>query len=164
MMDHYVVFGNPIGHSKSPLIHQTVCRADRQSRWITDAAGAARWLHCVRHGSFSNRSRRQRHCAVQGRGLSSGGSLTERARRAGAVNTLASRLTALLGDNTDGAGLVRDLKVNAWCNAQGKRILLLGAGGAVRGALEPLLAEEPYRVGHRQPHGGKGRIAGRVVR
>ena len=71
-------------------------------------------------------------------------SLTERAQRAGAVNTLRKGLDGrLLGDNTDGAGLVRDLTVNAGVSLQGKRILLLGAGGAVRGALEPLLAEKP---------------------
>jgi shikimate dehydrogenase len=70
-------------------------------------------------------------------------SLTARAERAGAVNTL-SKLAdgSLLGDNTDGAGLVRDLTVNAGLDLKGKRILLLGAGGAVRGALEPL-AERP---------------------
>ncbi|HLD65758.1 MAG TPA: shikimate dehydrogenase, partial [Pseudomonas sp.] len=64
--------------------------------------------------------------------------------RAGAVNTL-KKLDdgALLGDNTDGAGLVRDLTVNAGFALGGKRILLLGAGGAVRGVLEPLLAERP---------------------
>ncbi len=74
-------------------------------------------------------------------------SLTARAQRAGAVNTL-SKLAdgSLLGDNTDGAGLVRDLTVNAGFSLKGKRILLLGAGGAVRGALEPLLAEQPASV------------------
>jgi shikimate dehydrogenase len=74
-------------------------------------------------------------------------SLTERAQRAGAVNTL-SKLAdgSLLGDNTDGAGLVRDLTVNAGLSLSGKRILLLGAGGAVRGALAPLLAEQPASV------------------
>jgi shikimate dehydrogenase len=63
------------------------------------------------------------------------------------VNTL-SKLAdgSLLGDNTDGAGLVRDLTVNAGFSLKGKRILLLGAGGAVRGALEPLLAEQPASV------------------
>ena len=74
-------------------------------------------------------------------------SLTARAQRAGAVNTL-SKLAdgSLLGDNTDGAGLVRDLTVNAGFSLTGKRILLLGAGGAVRGVLEPLLAEQPASV------------------
>src|SRR5690606_26288797 len=70
--------------------------------------------------------------------------LTERARRAGAVNTLRKLDDGtLLGDNTDGLGLVRDLRDNAGVVLQGKRILLLGAGGAVRGVLEPLLAQRP---------------------
>lgn len=70
--------------------------------------------------------------------------LGERARRAGAVNTLKKLEDGcLLGDNTDGSGLVRDLMVDAGVALQGKRILLLGAGGAVRGVLEPLLAQGP---------------------
>ena len=70
--------------------------------------------------------------------------LSERARRAGAVNTLKKLADGtLLGDNTDGAGLVRDLLHNAGVPLCGQRILLLGAGGAVRGVLEPLLAERP---------------------
>ena len=70
--------------------------------------------------------------------------LSERARRAGAVNTLKKREDGtLLGDNTDGVGLVRDLLDNAGVVLQSKRILLLGAGGAVRGVLEPLLAQRP---------------------
>ncbi|MCY1275317.1 Shikimate dehydrogenase (NADP(+)) [compost metagenome] len=70
--------------------------------------------------------------------------LTPRAERAGAVNTL-SRLDGgrLRGDNTDGVGLVRDLTVNAGIALAGQRILLLGAGGAARGVIEPLLAERP---------------------
>lgn len=69
--------------------------------------------------------------------------LTERARRAGAVNTLKKLEDGrLLGDNTDGAGLVADL-LNAGVTLSGRRILLLGAGGAVRGVLEPLLAHRP---------------------
>jgi shikimate dehydrogenase len=67
-------------------------------------------------------------------------SLTARAQRAGAVNTLARGADGkLLGDNTDGAGLVRDLTVNLGCKLRGARVLLLGAGGAARGILAPLL-------------------------
>ena len=87
-------------------------------------------------------------------------SLSERARRAGAVNTL-KRLDdgRLLGDNTDGAGLVGDLVRNAGLELAGKRILLLGAGGAVRGVLEPAGAA-PGGGGGGQPHSGEGRAAG----
>jgi shikimate dehydrogenase len=69
--------------------------------------------------------------------------LTPRALRAGAVNTLALQPEALLGDNTDGVGLVRDLRHNLGLELRDRRILLVGAGGAARGALAPLLAERP---------------------
>ncbi|WLH84889.1 shikimate dehydrogenase [Pseudomonas sp. FP2338] len=143
-MDRYVVFGNPIGHSKSPLIHRMFAeQTGEQLDYSTLLAPLEDFTGCARE------------FFAQGRGANVtvpfkedayrlANSLTERAQRAGAVNTL-SKLGdgTLLGDNTDGAGLVRDLTVNAGLSLQGKRILLLGAGGAVRGALEPLLAEQP---------------------
>lgn len=143
-MDRYVVFGNPIGHSKSPLIHRMFAeQTGEQLDYSTLLAPLEDFTGCARE------------FFAQGRGANVtvpfkedayrlANTLTERAQRAGAVNTL-SKLAdgTLLGDNTDGAGLVRDLTVNAGLSLQGKRILLLGAGGAVRGALEPLLAEQP---------------------
>jgi shikimate dehydrogenase len=143
-MDHYVVFGNPIGHSKSPLIHglfaeQTGQLLDYRTSLapLDDFTTFAKAF--FREGRGANVTvpfKEQAYRMVD--------SLTERAQRAGAVNTL-SKLAdgTLLGDNTDGAGLVRDLTVNYGLNLRGKRVLLLGAGGAVRGALEPLLAERP---------------------
>ena len=68
---------------------------------------------------------------------------SERAARAGAVNTLAFNGGEIFGDNTDGAGLVRDITHNLGFSLAGKRILLLGAGGASRGVIAPLLAEQP---------------------
>src|SRR5690606_14791137 len=73
--------------------------------------------------------------------------LTPRARRAGAVNTLALRPDgSLLGDNTDGAGLARDLIYNHRITIAGRRVLLLGAGGAARGVLAPLLGLQPSQL------------------
>ena len=69
--------------------------------------------------------------------------LSERAARAGAVNTLAFSGNEVFGENTDGAGLVRDITANLGYSLAGKRILLLGAGGASRGVIAPLLAEKP---------------------
>ena len=143
-MDRYVVFGNPIGHSKSPLIHRMFAeQTGEQLDYSTLLAPLDDFIGCARE------------FFQQGRGANVtvpfkedayrlANTLTERALRAGAVNTL-SKLAdgTLLGDNTDGAGLVRDLTVNAGLSLHGKRILLLGAGGAVRGALEPLLAQQP---------------------
>ena len=72
---------------------------------------------------------------------------TDRARLAGAVNTLALQSdNSVLGDNTDGIGLVTDIKDNLGWQIRHKRILILGAGGAVRGVLEPLLAEQPQHI------------------
>ncbi|MHC8404937.1 shikimate dehydrogenase [Pseudomonas sp. TMB3-21] len=146
-MDRYVVFGNPIGHSKSPLIHrlfaeQTGEKLDYTTSLVPLDDFSDFVLAFFREGRganvtvpFKEQAYRLAH------------SLTARAQRAGAVNTL-SKLAdgSLLGDNTDGAGLVRDLTVNAGFSLTGKRILLLGAGGAVRGALESLLAERPASV------------------
>ncbi|RRV09086.1 shikimate dehydrogenase [Pseudomonas sp. v388] len=143
-MDHYVVFGNPIGHSKSPLIHrlfaeQTAQQLDYQTALapLDDfAAFARRFFQTGRGGNVTVPFKEQAFQLAD--------SLTERARRAGAVNTLARQADdTLLGDNTDGAGLVRDLTVNCGISLRGQRVLVLGAGGAVRGALEPLLAEKP---------------------
>lgn len=143
-MDRYVVFGNPIGHSKSPMIHQLFAQqTGEQLEYRTllapldDFAGCARAF--FQEGRGANVTVPFKEDAYR-----LADSLSARAQRAGAVNTL-SKLAdgSLLGDNTDGAGLVRDLTVNAGFSLTGKRILLLGAGGAVRGALEPLLAEKP---------------------
>jgi shikimate dehydrogenase len=73
-------------------------------------------------------------------------SLTERAQQAGACNTLWKKDGALIGDNTDGAGLVTDIRHNHGWQLQNKRILILGAGGAVRGVLGPLLAQSPSEI------------------
>ncbi|NMX89597.1 MULTISPECIES: shikimate dehydrogenase [unclassified Pseudomonas] len=143
-MDRYVVFGNPIGHSKSPLIHRLFAEQTGEALdYSTLLAPLEDFTGCARefflHGRGANVTVPFKEEAYR-----LANALTERAQRAGAVNTL-SKLAdgSLLGDNTDGAGLVRDLSVNAGLSLAGKRILLLGAGGAVRGALEPLLAQQP---------------------
>lgn len=142
-MDRYAVFGNPIGHSKSPQIHRLFAQQTGQAfsyepllAPLEDFAGAARAFFA--DGKGANVTVPFKEDAFR-----LADELTPRARRAGAVNTLMKLEDgALLGDNTDGAGLVRDLQ-QAGLNLAGLRILLLGAGGAVRGVLEPLLAERP---------------------
>jgi shikimate dehydrogenase len=71
---------------------------------------------------------------------------SERAEQAGAVNTLSFVENEICGENTDGVGLVRDILQNHQCQMKGKRILIVGAGGAVRGVLAPILAEEPAEL------------------
>ena len=146
-MDRYVVFGNPIAHSKSPVLHRLFAEQTGESmQYDTLLAPLEGFAPCAsaffQEGRGANVTVPFKEDAYR-----LANSLTPRAQRAGAVNTL-SKLAdgSLLGDNTDGAGLVRDLTVNVGFSLKGKRILILGAGGAVRGALEPLLAQGPTSV------------------
>jgi shikimate dehydrogenase len=143
MTDRYAVIGNPIEHSKSPLIHAAFARQTGQ------------WME---YGQILGRNFEQDVAdffELGGQGLNVTVPFKEqawvlanerslRAERAGAVNTF-KRLTdgRLFGDNTDGVGLVRDLTQNHGVAVHEKRILLLGAGGAARGVLLPLLQEHP---------------------
>ncbi len=148
MTDHYAVIGNPIAHSKSPLIHAAFAEQtgedlvyERILGDLDDFAGAVR-----------------RFLDAGGVGLNVTVPFKEaawrladerspRAETALAVNTLI-RLPdgRLRGDNTDGVGLVRDLSENHGCRLKGSSILLLGAGGASRGVLRPLLEAGPARL------------------
>ncbi|MBM7062658.1 shikimate dehydrogenase [Pseudomonas sp. UL073] len=143
-MDRYCVFGNPIGHSKSPQIHRLFAeQTGEQLSYeallapLDDFAGAARAFFAEGRGANVTVPFKEEAFRLVDE-------LAPRAQRAGAVNTLI-RLEdgRLRGDNTDGAGLVRDLTGNAGFALAGQRILLLGAGGAARGVIEPLLAEQP---------------------
>jgi shikimate dehydrogenase len=142
--DRYAVFGHPVGHSRSPWIHARFAALTGQSlryeaREVPpggfDAALAA---FLAEGGKGLNITVPHKLAA-----FAAAARLTPRAQRAGAVNTLAVQPAGLLGDNTDGAGLLRDLRDNLGLELAGKRILLAGAGGAARGALAPLLAARP---------------------
>ncbi|TDO08613.1 MULTISPECIES: shikimate dehydrogenase [Halomonas] len=147
MTDRYCVFGHPVGHSKSPAIHAAFAAQTGDNIEYTaieapldDFAGA--WRRFVAEGGRgANVTVPFKEAAFE---LCD--TLSERARRAGAVNTLILGGNALTyGDTTDGVGLVRDLKRHG-VELTGARILVLGAGGAVRGVLEPLLSEEPVSL------------------
>ncbi|MBS1145252.1 MAG: shikimate dehydrogenase [Proteobacteria bacterium] len=144
MSDLYCVFGNPIAHSKSPAIHAAFAAATGQELNYVARLAAV-------DGFFAAMSD---FVAAGGKGANvtvpfkedayrASTRLSERAARAGAVNTLAFAGDEIVGDNTDGAGLVRDIVHNLGFPVAGKRILLLGAGGASRGVIAPLLAEKP---------------------
>ena len=142
-MDKYGVFGNPIGHSKSPVIHQLF--AEQTGQALTYQAILAPldgFSHSV--ASFFTEGRGANVTVpFKEQAFALVGQLTERARRAGAVNTLVKNPDGTLtGDNTDGAGLVRDL-THAGISLTNKKVLILGAGGAVRGILEPFINERP---------------------
>ncbi len=144
MTDRYCVFGNPIGHSKSPAIHtrfaqQTGEEIVYEARLAPiDGFAAAVRDFIALGGRGANvtvpfKEEAFRLCDRH----------TPRALQAGAVNTLIFAGDGITGDNTDGAGLVQDLNTNLGTVIAGRRVLLLGAGGAARGALGPLLAEKP---------------------
>ncbi|MDM3870830.1 shikimate dehydrogenase [Porticoccus sp. W117] len=148
MTDQYAVFGNPIGHSKSPLIHsafaaQTGQDMEYRAQLVPEdefQAYAERFFNGGGCGLNITVPFKQQACELAD-------TLSERACRAAAVNTLMRQPDgSLLGDNTDGVGMVTDMLNNLGWQLAGKRILVLGAGGAVRGVLQPLLACSPSRL------------------
>lgn len=145
--DNYVVIGNPIAHSKSPAIHARFAQQtgqlmsyERLLAPLDDFAGSVKQFIAA-GGRGANVTVPFKLDAFQ---LAS--SLSPRAQAAGAVNTLTFERGHIYGDNTDGVGLVRDIVRNAGVTLTGKRVLLLGAGGAARGVVLPLLAEEPAQL------------------
>lgn len=142
-MDRYGVFGNPIGHSKSPLIHRLFAEQTGQHLNYEALLAPLDGFPAFARAFFVEGQGANVTVPFKEQALQLADELSPRARRAGAVNTLKKQVDgSLLGDNTDGVGLVRDLQ-RAGVSLAGKRVLLLGAGGAVRGVLEPFLAEAP---------------------
>ncbi|ODT74123.1 MAG: shikimate dehydrogenase [Nitrosomonadales bacterium SCN 54-20] len=144
MSDLYAVIGNPVAHSKSPLIHAGFARQSGQDiRYEAIFAPLDGFVETA--GAFRQRGGKGANVTVpfklEAHALSS--RLTERAKAAGAVNTLVFEAGDILGDNTDGAGLVRDITVNLGHALDDRRVLLMGAGGAARGVIRPLLEHEP---------------------
>ncbi|MCR9942097.1 shikimate dehydrogenase [Vibrio owensii] len=143
-IDRYAVFGNPIGHSKSPFIHTLFARQTNQSLVYTaesapvDGFIDAATVFFAEGGKGCNITMPFKEDAYQ-----FASRLTERAQLAGAVNTLKKLDDGeIIGDNTDGAGLVQDL-LQHQVVLEGVRILIIGAGGAARGVIKPLLDQKP---------------------
>jgi shikimate dehydrogenase len=146
-MDQYAVFGNPIKHSKSPFIHTLFANQTAQQLVYNAIEVPIDDFENTLNNFFSGHGK---GCNItvpfKEQAFQYAQQLTDRATLAGAVNTL--KLTddgIIIGDNTDGAGLVLDLN-NNHVNLNGARILLLGAGGAARGVCGPLLAESPEKL------------------
>lgn len=152
-MDRYAVIGNPISHSSSPAIHARFAKQTEQDmRYEAIGVNAdvlaeevAR-LHAENYLGLNVTLPHKQAIA------SLCESVSDRAGRAGAVNTLIRTDSGWIGDNTDGAGLMADLQ-RLQFEIKGQRVLILGAGGAVRGILAPLLALEPAQlvVSNRNP-------------
>ena len=144
MTDLYAVFGNPIAHSKSPAIHAAFAAATAQAmRYEARLAAVDGFPQAISDFVAAGGQGANVTVPFKEEAFRLSTQLSERAARAGAVNTLAFKGSEIFGDNTDGAGLVRDITVNLGCTLAGKRILLLGAGGASRGVIAPLLAGQP---------------------
>ena len=143
----YAVFGNPVSHSLSPKIHALFA--------VQTAQDMTYEAICAPLDGFAGAVNT---FIVAGEGLAKGANvtvpfklaafrladaLTPRAAAAGAVNTLSFTTDGIQGDNTDGAGLVRDLTANLGVSLTGLRILVLGAGGAAQGVILPLCEQNP---------------------
>jgi len=146
--DRYAVMGNPIEHSKSPLIHRLFAEQTGQNlvyeAILVEPEGFAEAVT-----NFAGNAGKGLNITVpfKQEAWQIAEELSERAQRAGAVNTLKiGNGGKLSGDNTDGVGLVRDLTRNLGLTLSGKQLLVLGAGGAVRGILAPLLEQKPARL------------------
>jgi shikimate dehydrogenase len=147
MSDRYAVVGNPIAHSKSPEIHALFARQTGEDivyeRLLAPFDGFAGTIQEFRHAGgrgcnvtvpFKLEAFRLAH------------DHSPRARQAEAVNVLKFEGERVFGDNSDGAGLVRDIEVNLGVALRGRSVLLMGAGGAAQGVLGPLLAAQPQRL------------------
>jgi shikimate dehydrogenase len=147
MSDRYAVIGNPVEHSLSPRIHAAFAHASGQDLSYDRVLAP---LDGFRAAALAFRD-------AGGRGLNVtlpfkheawalAESHSDYARGARAVNTLVFADGRIAGHNTDGIGLARDLRDNLGCPVRGRRVLLMGAGGAVYGVMESLLREQPQRI------------------
>lgn len=142
--DRYAVIGNPIAHSKSPMIHETFAKNTGQSlEYIKVLAPLEGFVATVQSMIASGFKGANVTVPFKLEAFQLANQLTERAHDAGAVNTLIFNEAGITGDNTDGAGIVRDIQENLRIPIAGKRVLLIGAGGAAEGVLHPILACSP---------------------
>jgi shikimate dehydrogenase len=146
-MDKYIVIGNPISHSKSPLIHTTFAKLSNQNLQYEKVEGPI--------GGFKKTIDDFRSAGGRGVNITAPFKLdafayanhhSASAQIAGAVNCLKFEDGKVYGENFDGVGLVRDVVHNHKTPLKGKRVLVMGAGGVVRGMLVPFLNEEPAEL------------------
>ena len=147
MSDRYCVIGNPIAHSRSPAIHAAFALQTGQAlayeRCLAPLDGFGATVAALVAAGCKGANVTVPF-KLDAAALAT--TLSARAQASGAVNTLTFADGAIAGDNTDGAGLVNDIVRNAGFSIAGKRVLLLGAGGAARGVILPLLGEGPAQL------------------
>lgn len=147
MTDHYCVIGNPVAHSKSPDIHAAFARQTGQDmRYERTLAPLDGFADTVRGLIAAGYKGANVTVPFKLEAFRLATRLAPRAQAAGAVNTLVFAGGEIVGDNTDGPGLVADIVRNAGVALAGKRVLLLGAGGAARGVMLPILNEAPHQL------------------
>jgi shikimate dehydrogenase len=146
-IDRYGVMGYPVSHSRSPVIHRLFALQTRQNLQYELLQVAPDKLQlAVRQ--FQRTGGKGLNITVPHKSAVAAicDQRSERADLAGAVNTLSFEDGEINGDNTDGVGLLRDLTHNQGIKLKGKRILILGAGGATRGIAGPLLSASPAQI------------------
>lgn len=145
-MDQYLVYGNPIKQSKSPTIHMTFAQECQQNmNYERQLAEINSFENEVK--SFIQRGGKGANVTApfKEQAMAMCDELTEHAKFSGAVNTLTFKNGKIYGDTTDGVGLVADLLAHNIC-LENSRILLLGAGGASKGVVLPLLNQKPLSL------------------
>lgn len=147
-LDRYAVFGQPIKHSQSPKIHRLFAiQTQQQLNYQAQEVSADNFANSADY--FFSKGGKGLNCTVPLKELAYqfANKLTARATFAKAVNTLALQKDgAILGDNTDGCGLITDLTVNHHIALKEKRLLILGAGGASRGIIAPIMQYHPEQL------------------
>ena len=148
MTDRYAVIGHPVAHSKSPEIHATFARETGQDMsyelLLSPLDGFCATVNAFRSGDGKGANVT---LPFKLDAFAYANELTSRATAAGAVNTLRFDGDRILGDNTDGIGLCRDIVDNLKVPLTGARMLLIGAGGAARGVIGPILSAQPQSFG-----------------
>lgn len=164
-MDHYAVIGHPVAHSLSPEIHARFAVQTGQHIHYDRIDPGADGFRCAA-ATFFAEGGRGLNVTVPFKGEAFDFAIrhSARATSAGVVNTLVATAEGVEGDNTDGVGLVRDLRDNLGLEIAGRRLLLVGAGGAAAGVLGPLLAEGPCGliIANRTPERARD-LAGRFA-
>ena len=160
MTDQYAVIGNPIGHTKSPLIHGLFAEETQQDMAYTAIEGPLEpeqaFAETVRVFAAAGGRGMNVTAPFKLKAFAMADERSERAELAGAVNAMKFEGGRIIAENFDGIGLVRDIEVNLELPMAGRRVLLLGAGGAARGALLPFLSARPIELVIANRHVDKG--------
>ncbi len=147
MTDRYAVIGNPIGHSKSPLIHGSFAKLTRQDLDYTAIEASLDGFEAAVRAFRDGGGKGMNVTApFKLRAFDMATDRLPRARSAGATNALKFEGDRILADNFDGVGLTKDIQRNLGLGLAGRRVLLLGAGGAARGAIMPFMEQRPLAL------------------